>query len=241
MATILVQANLVSRTTDPEDTIVNTYVFSEITPGSTEQAASDALTVVQGFYRGLIGATGRRLEQYLNGTFNEYDLKAYDISDHLDGSNFGSPIDEQVGLTRTAVGNTANSLPNEVAAVLRFHAVGRDAAPVESPDGADPGTAVDRPRQRRTGRVYLGPLNYTALDSNNSNFIPRLHGTFISDVVNAAGIYLDQLANSLNLVQCVWSRTDGNARDVVKWSIDNEPDTMRSRGFSASATVQWPL
>lgn len=82
------------------------------------------------------------------------------------------------------------------------------------------------PRQR--GRMYLGPFN-------EGNMRRRPSTTLISEVsALAAGI---QELGGVDIDWNVYSPTDNEFRKVTDWWIDNEWDTVRSRGLKADARL----
>lgn len=137
----------------------------------------------------------------------------------------GSPVALN-GITLGAA-NGAVSLPEEVAVVLTLRGVNWEAQPIEQPDGADPGAAVDRPRQRYSGRMFVGPLGTIALDTISGK--ARVVAAFRTALLDAAERMQDSL-NGNGLSWCVWSRADGTFRFVEDVQVDDAFDTQRRRG-----------
>lgn len=246
MTDLLVTANLMPRTAKPEDVVVNNFAFRSFASGADpEEMADDCFDVLDGLYKGQIGATGRRVETYISGSVLEYDFFAYDITNALGINpatgrpyNHGSPIAARQAVPRIVANASGSSLPAEVAAVVTLKALGRDEAPVEVADGEDLDAAVDRPRQRRTGRFYLGPLTTSAINSTNATFDAHIAEVFRGDVLTKCIDVFDVFAWSTTTQPrlCVWSRKDGVMRPVESFHMDNACDTIRGRGRDATIT-----
>lgn len=171
------------------------------------------------------GSIAQFLSEELSRAAGAVTIRAYDIEAHLDGSAHGSPV---YSSTSTLDPKFADiSLPGEVAAVLTTRALDWDLAPVEAPDGADPGTLVDRPRQRLSGRNYIGPLNAATLEVV-SNAV-RVDPLFVADVLDAANALHDGLVLE-NWNWCVWSRVNEALVPIEVVQMDNAFDSMRKRG-----------
>jgi hypothetical protein len=116
----------------------------------------------------------------------------------------------------------AFSLPNEVAACLSFRA---------SIDGFAEESGLIRPRARRRGRVFIGPLDLDTLAAIAPNNEPRFSVTSRETMLDAYdALTTATAAASANLRHGVYSRTNGDIEPVVQVSVDSEFDTMRSRG-----------
>lgn len=228
------------RSGEAEDSVVNNFAIVTA-GGAVSNATGVAIAgMLWGFYNYLHPGMTQKLAYYLsNGfdrTFDGFETRVYDVTGHLDGSPHGSPIAttyEQM----VAAAVSSNSLPEEVALCMTLQATGQATAAVEVPDGIDPGAAPDRPKQRRTGRVYLGPFNTTALNTPDSLGRSRPTGALISNILAAA----DGLATELNGAGhnlAVWSRSDATMRNVVSASVDDAWDTQRRRGVRPTNKVQ---
>lgn len=165
------------------------------------------------------------LSDELSRTAGAVTIRCYDLDGHLDGSAHGSPIRS---VTTTLDAAAANSeLPAECAVVLTTRGVGWESALVEAPDGADPGSLVDRPRQRLSGRNFIGPLNNATADMI-SNAV-RVTPIFVTDLLDAAeDLAADMIADGWNWM--VWSRVNAAMVRVDDVQVDNAFDTMRKRG-----------
>lgn len=129
--------------------------------------------------------------------------------------------------------NTALMLPAEVAVKLSAHA---------SYTGVVEEVGDTRPRARRRGGIYLGPLNDTACATQNpaTVAVQHVHPDMMAVVVGAAGEHLVTGALALQWGWGVWSRTDWAIREIVAWKVDNAFDTIRGRGSGSTGSVSGP-
>lgn len=169
-------------------------------------------------------------------------IRYYDITGKLQGvanakgnivpPPHGSPL--TVGAFTLGAAGGATSLPSEVSVVMTLR--GRDALerPVETSDGSDAGTLIDRPRQRSTGRLYLGPLTTAALAAQGADNQVRPQVAMMTTMRQAAEKLQDDL-NALGFIWCVWSRTEGELKGIVQVETDDAFDTQRRRGAQPAA------
>lgn len=161
-------------------------------------------------------------------------VRAYNITANLDGSPHGSPVDEKAYALDAA--GVATALPSEVALCVTIEGFGRSTAPVEVADGIDPGAAPDRPKQRRTGRVFIGPLatNTVAAGLNGES---RPSSVFRLDTMIAVRA-LDTHIIATGVAGAhlaVWSRANADMYVVEAVSVDDAWDTQRRRGVNPTA------
>lgn len=171
---------------------------------------------------------GQLTSSHLRRSTGAHSLKLYDITTHLSGTPHGSPV---ATTTWTIEDNaTGISLPPQVSCKATFRAFSWDEQPVERADGADPGTAVDRPRQRYTGGVFMPTPNSEAADIAGSGISrPKLaYRTAVNQGWDAAQIIL--LANTMSLG--IWSRSDANVRPAELVQCDDRWDTQRKRNVA---------
>lgn len=235
---VLITATFQGSTGLAHDRYVNTFAVANI---DVEDAGIrlETFDALVDFYN-VVSANGdNALGSYLSNAVsraaNDSVLRMYDLTGDLDGTPHGAPVDE-APFTLVAA-QTENLLPHEVAMVLTLEAVGRAQAPVEVPDGADPGGAPDRPMQRRTGRIFVGPLADVALNPDDG----RPAVGFAFDLRESAR----DLATSLLAVDpanesgwSVWSRADELLALVFSVSTDNAFDTQRRRGLDPTGRVR---
>jgi hypothetical protein len=196
---------------------------------------------VADFYRGLETGTqkalGQVLSPHLSRQAGSHWVDIYDLDGHLDGSDMGSPI-YTYGFSLPAADGGQTALPNEVAVAFTLEAVEHANAPVNVPAG-EPGPKGDiRPKARRTGKVYLGPLTSFWID-------PSSQGDCVVDDYHRGmtfGLFA-QLRDDLSAIAAtadlgVWSRADQTIRPVASVSCDNRFDTIRSRGSAPTARTR---
>lgn len=222
-----------------EDRYVNTFAVKGANPGST--ARDGIMQAIEDFYTlvptGGLASIAECLSADVSRVGAACEILAYDIGGHLDGSAHGAPVDA-IAFTMPAAANS-NRLPQEVAYVLTLESQTRATEPVEVPDDGDPDSKPQRPMQRHTGRIYLGPLGFFALDETSGR-----PDVAIRDTVHLAAIDMSETIHSHTTTGtgtegwAIWSRTDAVLRPVHFVSSDNAFDTQRRRGVDATARVR---
>ncbi len=102
-------------------------------------------------------------------------------------------------------------LPSEVATCLSFQG----------------SKAAGFPQARRRGRIYIGPLDTTALDANG-----RPSSAMLTAITSAAATFKSTIAAlASDTAWSIWSPTDGAAVPVANGWMDNAFDTQRRRGI----------
>lgn len=233
----------------PKDDFTNSFVFHS-PDGLDEEAELAALSgQLVGFYNDN-QPNGASISAYLANTIsraaNVHEINHYDITGKLQAAPnakgnmvpppHGSPVKTTAWSLGAAGGATA--LPSEVCVVVTLR--GRDALlqPVEAADGADPGGAVDRPRQRRTGRLSIGPLTTAALAAQAGDNQVRPQDAMCTTIRQACETLQDNQIGTVDpRVWCIWSRTNGALYAVTSAETDNAFDTQRRRGAQPSARV----
>lgn len=229
MAFIQATVTLENLTGFSEDSIVNTFAINTAPGWSPITDIGEVTFPLVRFYNH-VQNSGSRLSTFIAESISRGALdsviRLYDVTAALDGSPHGSPV--AVDFFTLLENEASFGLPSEVALVLTTRAEGALEAPVEAPDSGDPGTAVDRPRQRLSGRVFVGPFTVSSAnhtDALRSRPVPILRTTLL----DAAEDLKDQLGNSGHLWS-VWSRANEQMVEISSVSIDDAWDTMRKRG-----------
>lgn len=207
----------------PADNVVNTFAFYKGTSiDSTERSA--IATAIADFYRSPGPSRTNCVADWLGWQLSRgAQACEIDIYEAVTGG-MGSPLSSH---TFTLNGDLSDSnLPAECAVTLSFHA---DLSGVAEEAGAT------RPKARRRGRIYLGPLTNAAV-TNDSNHVPYVNATLMADVAAAAEQLIDDSA-AAGVPWAVWSRTDNLLRPVVGGWVDDAFDTIRSRGHSPTTRV----
>ena len=217
MPDILVVSKLVTATALPEDYAQNTWVF-HADAGTAVDAATSAMTKLDTFYT----TVGDLLGVNISRTADIHTHTAYDIAGELleTPTGLGTPIHEDT-FTIPAPVNTAG-LPSEIAICMSFHATLTGAA-VE--------VGATRPRSRRHGRVYLGPLNLQVVNEESGQGVSRPRATVRTQIAAAGAA----LIGGSGAIWSVWSRTDKLVRPVVGGWVDNAFDVQRRRGVATTA------
>jgi hypothetical protein len=244
---VLVRIAMPYRTAQSKDVAINNFVFGGIDGSGLQTDYQTIVSNVVQLYTttpsvATTRALGSTLSQVIDHSAGACSAKVYALPADLSGATpMGSPIYVS---TFTMPAAMYQAVPEEVAVCCTFEAAGRASQQVERADGIDPGTAVDRPRQRYTGRIYWGPLGWpsTAQDQiwtqDATNGSCKLHPDLIRDLTDG----LKQLGDSANLIPGVfwgvWSRSDRAIREIDNIAVDNAFDTQRRRGISATTKTR---
>lgn len=255
MEQVLAVVTLESDTGQPRDRVTNSYAFDVLEAATETQSEHDALMdEVRAIYS-TANSTADSISSYLALSIPRaqviHSVKLYDITGKLENRGkvmvrgklreqgpppHGSPFTQQMfSIPVTAPGS---ALPEEVAVVATTRALAWDSAPIETADGADEGTEVDRPRQRKSGRLYFGPLGTAAVALSGQT--PRVHSNLRASI-NARLSGMQSGAEALGYQWGVWSRVNGNLWPVVRLEVDDEFDTQRRRGKRAGVRQAWNL
>ncbi len=219
-----VQARIKANSGFPQDDAVNTWSFLVEDAATPTVNGGQITQALHAFYLSI----GDYLANSISRGLVAIEYKLYNVSLVLGGQPHGSPdfIDFGSMAGSGQAAGAAGDLPTECALVTTLRAAGYAAQPVEGPDDADPDFAPERPRQRYTGRVYLGPFNDAA---NGVGGRPETPLT--TRVLNG----IDSLDATLKVQNAgrsiaVWSRQSAVMRAVVEAQVDNAWDTQRRRG-----------
>lgn len=242
----LVRAVMEASTGLPTDRVVNDFAYTGALPlvGGGIDAVVGA---IDGFYNA--GATGPdRLSWYLSAFISRaatHHLEFYRI---VDGP-LGSPFHIRPWLGPANPGFSPTFFPPEVSAVLSFHADLVDVAEFGAPeaipstdaaiDQGAPATHVGtpRPKARRRGRVFVGPLNNAALNEDTPTC--PLSAAFTLALRSAGSRLITDLASDGVNGWGVWSRRDKAVRLVTGGWTDDAPDIQRRRGITPTTRALW--
>lgn len=218
----------------PEDDVLTTFHFQTTEVVHSAVTASHLNGHVAAAYNAASPTSGHTVAAFLADFAR---AGAYPTVETF-SEDGGSPlaVDAWAGFTAGLDAPTAKSLPQEVACCLSINA---DLLGIleEVPDGTDPGSAPDRPRARRRGRVYIGPLNPAAATSG-AGLPARPSGDLIQTLLDFGDFLANPTDATLTAVDAtlvVWSEVDGTGRPVVRVSVDDAFDTQRRRGVKQSA------
>lgn len=134
----------------------------------------------------------------------------------LDPDNVTPYVQASFSLPAPLAGEPA---PNECAACFTFWGT--------------PALAV--PIRRRRGRMYFGPLNYSAIGTRDVAGVdyPSLNSEFREYAARAMK-RLSFASDRIDASWSVYSRADDTTYEINHGYIDNELDTVRSRGLDAN-------
>jgi hypothetical protein len=227
----LVTATLAHTSGLPEDSVVMDWAVAGGNPADVPSHAA-VLDAFAAFYSDAMPLALTSFGDYISSEISRvgspHMLRLYDITNDLSGTPHGSPLAIQSFAIDAGAGG--QNFPGEVALAITLEALGREDAAVEASSG------TTRPKQRRTGRVYIGPLKVSAgVTTGTSRPSASIITHFLEaiDVLNA-----DLIALSNGEALGVWSRSDATVRALEAVSIDNAWDTQRRRGVAATARTR---
>jgi len=231
MAVLKVVAELVHTSGLPADSSQQQFIFSTNTVYPYTSAVTEINNKLLDFYNGAHGPSGQELAQYISHSMSRgvsaCHWHFYDITTVLDGSPAGSPFHTtDWALGSAAVGST--DLPAEVAVVLSYHST-YGSAPERGPNNT-------RPRQRLRGRIFLGPLNSSAITASSSGRV--VNDPNFRETIAACAATL-MTTGTLTAMWVQWSRVNRDYWDVVGGHIDDAFDTQRRRGEDADVRKLW--
>lgn len=197
----------------PEDRFVNNWAWHNTDQVGTIDDLTAAVTrVLDAFYTGL-DASSRTVMQYMSNRIlpGEVEYRTYDLGET-------PPRTPHITVPNaTYVFGSAPPLPEEVATVLSLvlNSTG-------STNGID---TVNIPRRSQRGRVYIGPLNTTALGSeaNRSVVLQAFRDVLIDRALNV-------MNTTENVDWAVVSQRWSAAVLVTGGYVDDAFDTQRRRG-----------
>lgn len=226
------------------DKVVNTFAFTK--PGAYTPGDATALCErVQSFYSIAPSGQTNPLSYYFSAVIDRAidicQMKVYDItgklgnrSETLGPEPHGSPILNFPWEVNAA--GTQTSLPQQISCAMTLRARNALNYPVEAPDAGDPGFDIDRPRARRTGKLYLGPLSQDAATASAG--LPSRPSTTFTNVALAAAEGLQDAVNVFGYGWGVWSRQNAAISIIERVEVDNSFDVIRKR--KATTTTRTP-
>lgn len=204
------------------DTASNSFNFlwlADLLPVTTDYNA--LATAVKGFYTTGSPLIKTYLGSQINRGTNQVETAIYDL-DLADAHHYlGSPVFIQTWTLSGASGS--QPLPNECAAVFSYRAG----------YGTDPEhSGTNRPRASDRGRIYVGPLDASAVEgavAPDGTIFAVLSAAFVN-AMKAAGQNLGPAAFAAGWQWSVWSRKEQLFKKVLDYAVDNTTDTQRRRG-----------
>lgn len=219
MALLRVQVRIKKKSGLTVDDAVNTW-HVETTGAAAEGDMVAIGSDLAAFYQAIQTYLGASI-----ATGSVHEAKFYALSPGAPGAGddvSGSPV--YTHLFTITPGATQS--PGEVAVALSMKA---------STTGVLEESGGIRPAARRRGRVMLGPLGTGAAELDATTKEAFVLPAFRTAVLNAAVALQTALeANTNPGGIVVYSPSDGVARPIVQFSMDNAFDTVRSRGQKAT-------
>lgn len=215
----------------PDDTINNDWYFITDNPAPYTAGCSHILSMLIDFYNkvydGGSGTVAGHMSPTLSRVIGTWHFEFTDVTTVLGGEPAGSPFRIDAHTLGTPSG-TVSAMPSEVAAVLSYHGA-YGTLPEVGPNKI-------RPKQRKRGRVFIGPLTNTACEiSANSRVV--VASPFRAILIAAATAMMSAGNNDAQWAQ--WSRANRSFSPVVGGHVDDALDTQRRRGEEAILRSTW--
>ena len=225
--TILFNQVIMTRGTEDRNSVVNTWVTRE-EDLSPEEAALLAQARLPQFYN-RVNETGLTVARFLSGEvlagFEQSRIRTFEILDLTGTPPSMVPVSEALWTTASHPAGFG-PVPAQAAVTVSFH----------GPYAGRPENAgATRPKQRRRGRFYFGPLNNGALDVDPLTGAAEISQTFRETLAQAATYMIDTFPD----FWCGWSRKDAEVWPVIGGHIDNAVDVLRSRRWIANERELW--
>lgn len=230
----LVTVTLFSVTGLPEDAVQNTFCIGT-SPGTLAEQ-NDVRGHFQDFYNfehdvpssASNFAVGEHLSPAISRTANPYiDITPIPFARPVPPAGLGSPEYSSEFPNDLIAPNNTTALPSEVAMCMSLRA-DYGTRQEEAPDDGDADGAIERPRSRRRGRVYIGPLNAGVVDASSG--VPRV-AAIARETLTLAAKKLDDALEAMGLGGLyIFSREDWAAVKATHVWVDDAFDIQRRRG-----------
>lgn len=183
---------------------------------------------------GATNPTSHYLGSQISRGTNACGISVYKVTSHLDGSPHGSPVAFDNFTMGAAAGSSM--LPAECAVVVTLRGGAPAAFPVETPDAdSPPDGKKDRPRQRHSGRIYLGPITTSACSLSSPGNENVLSTGARADICKNVAAAIRKSPESSRVLLSVWSRKNREMYGVTQVEVDDAFDTVRRRGMAPTA------
>lgn len=222
MGVVLVVSRLTSLSGIEEDYSQNSWCFEEGPESDPMIVGATAVTKVTSFY----GAIGQYFGPSVSRVANVHHHLVYDLAAEIDtpGAGTGSPIIDSTFSIPTQAGTAG--MPSEVAMCLSYHA---------ELAGSVVEVGATRPRSRRQGRVYLGPLSTAVMNEEAGMGVTRPRLVIRQEFADAAAAMIVGTGHDWS----IWSRKDSTVREIVGGWVDNAFDTQRRRGVATTSRINF--
>lgn len=202
----------------PEDVVMNTFHFITANPQPTAGEIVALNTLLEAFYNTSSGVAGDALAGFMASLCSR--VASVCTIDYFALSDPEPRLPVSSHPWTLAAADVSGYQPTEVALCLSMQ--------------ADPVSGI--PQARRRGRVYLGPFNNAVNDTTTG----RPTTALINSCVAAGNALLDG-ASPAGTPLAVFSRVGNAGAAVDNGWVDNEWDTMRSRGRRATTRTAFQL
>lgn len=210
MPSYFAQVSLQAQSGLGQDEVINTMALDGAGSGTPEDDIELIISALDAFYSEL--ATEEVIGDWLTGNFT---VALY--IPNLATGVLGAPVAFGSSIFTNGTGNT---LPAEVAMCMSFAA----AAEIGSVSA------------RRRGRIYIGAIAVATLGATQP---PRPIESKITALADAGEDLLTALG-AAGVPLHVWSRVNGEVAEVERLWVDDEYDTVRSRGLEPTMRVNRP-
>lgn len=196
---------------DNSQNATNTLYFLGAVGSTQADDIDEILARVEDFYQSLDG------NLFPSGSYGTTStLTQYDMSD----PEPRTPIAGPDNITLTPTGGTA--YPSDLCICLSYRA--------DYPSGAN--------RARRRGRLYLGPVLASTGAAVTGQGVRVTAGAITNISTAVAFLHTTQ---TTPVTWAMWSETDGVARPIVEYSVDNGFDVRRSRDNPNTTRTVFPI
>lgn len=212
------------------DSVSPTLSFAVHKPGALVVGdATNVLEAIEGAINftpaGAADSMTSVFSQSINRAVDSGVAKAFDITDHLDGSPHGSPVAVLPIEADAPAGGSA--IASQLAVCITLRARNALAFPVEVPPAPPGEPNVQRPRARHSGRMFFGPIN-SFYQGASPDGEPR-PGAGTIGILAAGCEAVQEALNAIGFAWCVWSRKNQAMSVIERVEIDDSFDVIRSR------------
>lgn len=215
----------------PNDAVENVFVFFTAESPPYTASCLEINSELLDFYNAIHGPGSQTVANYISSTMtrntNTCEFIHTDISTVLNGDPAGSPFRRDTWTLGSIAAGTTN-LPSEVAAVVSYHS--------DYLGLPEHGIGLTRPKARRRGRIYVGPLNSSAVETDVNGRV-HLSSAFIPTLAASAATLAGHQTAPVNWMQ--WSRTNAQCNQVIGGHVDDAFDTQRRRGEDSQTRTLW--
>lgn len=210
------------RTGKPDEAARNVWHFDA--GAADTDTLTDVANAVGLFYTSLASYFGPGIDPAANAC--RVDMSVVTPGSPGESDDVVTPLLVSVPFT-LGVGTSSYPQPEQVAVCLSFNA---DLTGVSEESG------LTRPRSRRRGRIFLGPLNQTTQQAPSGMYKARVADAFAEAVLDAYDTAHAAWVDDPDAPRhVIYSRADGIARQVNRLRLDESFDTMRRRKVAASS------